>query len=81
MKEGFPGSQFLSVIVSKSFINTSFREHANKSMFLKKKQEQSQLMWLLGDTLLKHFCGNRCAVLPLCLFPGARLHAEADAPT
>lgn len=60
-------NQFLSVIVSKSFINTSFREHANKSMFLKKKQEQSQLMWLLGDTLLKHFCGNRCAVLPLCV--------------
>lgn len=33
------------------------------------------------DTALKHVCGNRCAFLPLCLFPGARLHAEADAPS
>lgn len=40
-----------------------------------------KLMWLLVATAPKHFCGNRCAFLPLCLSPGARLHAEADAPS
>lgn len=40
-----------------------------------------KLMRLLVATAPKHFCGNRCAFLPLCLSPGARLHAEADAPS
>lgn len=38
-------------------------------------------MWLLVATAPKCFCGNRCACLPLCLSPGARLRAEADAPS
>lgn len=38
-------------------------------------------MWLLLVTAPKCFCGNRCAFLPLCLSPGARLSAEADAPS
>lgn len=38
-------------------------------------------MWLLVATAPKPSCGNRCAFLPLCLSPGARLHAEADAPS
>lgn len=36
-------------------------------------------MWLLVVTAPKR--GNRCACLPLRLSPGARLRAEADAPS
>lgn len=45
------------------------------------REGRCQLARLRAETALKHVRGNRCAFLPLCLFPGARLRAEADAPT
>lgn len=48
---------------------------------MKKNQcNSTKLMWLPVAAAPKHFCGNVClpAVVPP---PGARLHAEADAPS